>query len=128
VLFIWLTVAMAQAPAPRACESIANYQVLAAWVGEWTVTNAAGARAGASRVERSPDGCGLIEHWEGTSPAGQALPGTGLHAFDRQSQGWRHLWVDASGFTAALVGTATAGSAVYERASTQPGGSNAATA
>jgi hypothetical protein len=59
---------------------------------------------------------------EGTNPAGQALPGTGLHAFDRQSQGWRHLWVDASGFTAALVGTATAGSVVYERTSTQPGG------
>jgi hypothetical protein len=106
-----------QATAPSGCGDHAAYKVLAAWVGEWDVKNAAGQSAGASRVERSPDGCGLIEHWQG-----RGVPGTGLHAFNGSAQSWTHLWVDASGFTATLTGAVENGSVVYRRASTQPGG------
>ncbi len=78
----------------------ARYMALVAWVGEWDVRNAAGQQAGSSRVERSDDGCGLVEHWRG-----RGMPGTGLHAYNRTTRTWSHLWVDASGFTASLTGT-----------------------
>ena len=109
--------AQAQPAAPSACTSIADYQLLAAWVGEWDVKTAAGQPAGSSRIERSPDGCGLIEHWLGRQPDGGSQPGTGLHAFDRSGQFWRHLWIDASGFSAALVGKVEQGRVVYQRTS-----------
>lgn len=123
MLLLLTTLMLVQTPQPSAgCEAVSEYRLLAAWVGEWSVKNAAGANAGTSRVERSPDGCGLLEHWEGRNPAGQPVPGTGLHAFDRASQGWRHLWVDATGFTAVLTGKVESGHVVYERTSTQLGG------
>lgn len=109
------------APVASACASIGEYQLLSAWVGAWDVKTAAGQPAGSSQIERSPDGCGLIEHWLGRRPNGSAQPGTGLHAFDRASSLWRHLWVDASGFSAALVGKVESGRVVYERSSQIPG-------
>ena len=104
--------------APSGCADDVRYTLLVAWVGEWEVRNAAGQRAGSSRIERSEDGCGLVEHWRG---AGQ-MPGTGLHAYNRTTQTWSHLWVDASGFTASLTGTVENTSVVYRRSSQQPGG------
>ncbi len=114
ILFTFL-----QAPAaPAGCGGEARYATLAVWVGEWDVTNAAGQAAGSSRIERSPDGCGLIEHWRG----GRGMPGTGLHAFNRTTRQWTHLWVDASGFTATLTGTVENDAVVYRRSSSEAGG------
>src|SRR6187455_1279921 len=101
--------AQSPSPAASACTSIADYQLLTAWIGEWDVKTPAGQPAGSSRVERSPDGCGLVEHWLGRQPNGGSQPGTGLHAFDLAGQQWRHLWIDASGFSAALIGKVEAG-------------------
>ena len=110
--------------AQSACDALAGYQMLAAWVGEWTVTNPAGARAGSSRVERSPDGCGLIEHWEGVNPAGTACARDGPARLRSPAQSWRHLWVDATGFTAPLSGKSTAERSSYERRRRSPAGSS----
>jgi hypothetical protein len=123
MLVLLLTLGLTQGPvAPAACGEVAGYQALALWAGEWDVVNAAGQAAGSSKIERSPDGCGLIEHWRGRAPSGAVNPGTGLHAFNRASQGWTHLWVDATGFTATLTGRVDSGRIVYERTSQQPGG------
>lgn len=103
--------------APSGCADDARYVALVSWVGEWDVRNAAGQPAGSSRVERSPDGCGLVEHWRG-----RGMPGTGLHGYNRATRTWSHLWVDASGFTASLTGTVENTSVVYRRTSQQPGG------
>lgn len=105
-----------QSAAPAGCGAESRYETLAAWVGEWDVTNAKGQPAGTSRVERSPDGCGLLEHWRGRPI------GTGLHAFSRATQQWTHLWIDASGFTATLTGTVENGAVVYRRSTTEAGG------
>lgn len=105
-----------QSTAPSGCDGEARYRTLTAWVGEWDVTNAKGQPAGTSRVETSPDGCGLLEHWRGRPI------GTGLHAFNRTTQQWTHVWVDGSGFTATLTGTVEHDAVVYRRTSTQPGG------
>ncbi len=123
MLVLLLTLGLVQVPAaPPACDSVPEFRVLAEWVGSWDVVNAAGAGAGGSTVERSPDGCGLLEHWRGRSPSGGTNPGTGLHGFSRTSKGWTHLWVDASGFTATLTGRVDGSRVVYERTSLQAGG------
>lgn len=101
--------------APAGCDNDARYRALTVWVGEWDVTNAKGQQAGTSKIDRSPDGCGLVEHWGGRPI------GTGLHAFSRTTQQWTHLWVDASGFTATLTGTVENDAVVYRRASQQGG-------
>jgi hypothetical protein len=122
MLVLLLTLGLMQGPTAPGCSAIAEYRTLAAWAGEWDVVNAAGVNAGSSRVESSPDGCGLIEHWRGRAPSGSINPGTGLHAFNRSAQTWTHLWVDATGFTATLTGRVDNGRVVYERTSQQPGG------
>jgi hypothetical protein len=122
MLVLLLALGLIQGPAmPPGCDGAAEYRALAAWAGSWDVVNAAGVAAGSSTVERSPDGCGLIEHWRGRSPSGGSNPGTGLHAFNRTSQTWTHLWVDATGFTATLTGRVDAGRVVYERTSQADG-------
>jgi hypothetical protein len=123
MLALLLTLGLVQGPVtPAGCDGLAGYRVLAAWVGNWDVVNAAGAAAGSSTVERSPDGCGLLEHWRGRSPSGATNPGTGLHGFNQASKVWTHLWVDASGFTAILTGQVSDGRIVYERTSVVAGG------
>ena len=123
MLVLLLTLGLTQAlAATPGCNESAEYRVLAEWVGNWDVVNAAGAAAGTSTVEKSPDGCGLLEHWRGRSPAGGSNPGTGLHAFNRNARTWTHLWVDATGFTATLAGSVNAGRIVYERTSLQASG------
>jgi len=106
------------AQVPSGCADDARYMALVPWVGEWDVRNAAGQQAGSSRIERSEDGCGLVEHWRGRGP----MPGTGLHGYNRTTRTWSHLWVDASGFTASLTGTVEDTAVVYRRTSRQPGG------
>ena len=118
MLVLLLTWGLMQGPAaPAGCDGQAGYRTLAAWVGSWDVVNATGVAAGSSTVERSPDGCGLLEHWRGRSPSGGTNPGTGLHAFNPASKAWTHLWVDATGFTATLTGRVEDGRVVYERTS-----------
>ena len=115
VLILLFSIQTAQAPS--GCGDDARFMALVPWVGEWDVRNAAGQQAGSSRVERSEDGCGLVEHWRG-----RGMPGTGLHAYNRITRTWSHLWVDASGFTASLTGTVEDASVVYRRTAQQPGG------
>ena len=74
-------------------------------------------RRGSSGGERSENGCGLVEHWRG-----RGMPGNGLHAYNRTTRTWSHLWVDASGFTASLTGAVENASVVYRRTSEQPAG------
>ncbi len=107
VLILLLSAQPSQAPS--GCADDARYTVLVAWVGEWDVRNAAGQQAGSSRIERSEDGCGLVEHWRGRG----LMPGTGLHAYNRTTRTWSHLWVDASGFTASLTGVVEETTVVY---------------
>jgi hypothetical protein len=122
LIVVAAAVTATQQPASTGCAAVPEYQTLAAWSGDWDVKNPAGNAAGRSHVEPSPDGCGLIEKWQGLTPSGTGVVGTGLHAYDKTSKKWTHLWVDATGFTATLNGSVVDGRVVYERTTTQPGG------
>ena len=59
------------------------------WVGEWEVTTADGAVAGANRISREELGCTLIERWSGATGG----TGTSLNYFDPVSGNWVQHWV-----------------------------------
>jgi prolyl oligopeptidase len=80
------------------------------WVGEWTVTDAAGKAAGRSRVEKVLGGCALLERWTGTD----GFEGQAFHLFDRVSGRWQQRWVDSRGQMLELPGGFVDGTLRYE--------------
>jgi hypothetical protein len=79
----------AQAAPASPCRDAPNGTALDFWVGTWKVT-AAGAIDGHNRIERTLDGCALIENWEGTT-AGDV--GKSLFTYDARSHRWAQIWV-----------------------------------
>jgi tetratricopeptide (TPR) repeat protein len=63
------------------------------WVGDWDVLNKQGQRAGTSHVERSMDGCVIIENWHGT--LGDS--GMSLNTYNPGQKQWQQFWVSNSG-------------------------------
>jgi hypothetical protein len=59
------------------------------WIGRWEVTGAGGKIAGHSRIEPVSDGCGISEHWEGTSGS----RGVSYNAWDPSSGHWHQFWI-----------------------------------
>jgi hypothetical protein len=82
------------------------------WIGEWVVTDASGAAAGKSRVERILDGCVVQERW---SSAGGGFEGMSLNTFDSVNGRWTQYWVDNTGLTAVMTGPGGKGEVVYMR-------------
>jgi hypothetical protein len=72
------------------------------WVGEWDVFGGPqGDRLlGSSRIERSANGCWLVEHWRGAS----GNHGTSTNAWDVQHGVWRQFWVGGDGVVLRLEG------------------------
>jgi len=92
--------APAPPPAPPACVSEGHGQ-FDFWVGEWEVfSNANGNRVGDSRIERTNNGCAVIENW---LPANGAT-GTSLNSFDARSGTWHQKWVGSSPGAVEFVG------------------------
>lgn len=63
------------------------------WVGEWTVTNAAGQPAGSSSVQKILSDCVVFENWT-DSQGGQ---GKSLNSFNRALGRWQQFWTDQYG-------------------------------
>jgi hypothetical protein len=63
------------------------------WVGEWEVTVPGGGVAGTNRIEKTVDGCLLLENW--SSATGGS--GKSLNYRDPTSGRWRQLWIDSGG-------------------------------
>jgi hypothetical protein len=72
------------------------------WIGEWDVFGGPqGDRlVGTSRIERSENGCWLVEHWRGAS----GNHGTSINAWDAQHRAWRQFWVGGDGVVLRLEG------------------------
>lgn len=106
------TPATAAAAAPTAPCSTADYRAFDFWVGRWTVM---GGRKGDqlqghSHIDRSPDGCRIIEHWSGAS----GLNGMSLNAWDSQHRVWRQFWVGGDGLVLRLEGGLVNGAMVLQ--------------
>lgn len=78
--------------------SRSEYSQLDFWIGEWEVLGPDGEVIGSSVVQPILGGCAIREEWS----AG-GFGGIGYFAYDRPSDTWRQMWVDANG--AVLVNT-----------------------
>lgn len=72
------------------------------WLGDWDVHAGpeGGQRVGHNRIERSDNGCWLVEHWRGAS----GNHGTSTNAWDAQYRVWRQFWVGGDGVVLRLEG------------------------
>jgi hypothetical protein len=78
------------------------------WLGEWTVTNPAGKKAGESRIESIAAGSGLLENWTG---AGGGI-GKSLNCWNPAKKQWQQFWVGAGGSVLELGGGLVGGNMV----------------
>ena len=78
-----------------------EYKSFDFWVGRWKVTLADGSPAGTNHIERTQDGCLLLEHW---NSARKGFTGTSFTYYNRPLGLWEHLWVDNSGNVLKLQG------------------------
>ena len=72
------------------------------WLGQWQVYGGPDGttHVGDNRIERSDNGCWLVEHWRGAS----GIDGTSTNAWDAQHRVWRQFWVGADGVVLRLEG------------------------
>ena len=88
--------------APGAACNTAEYRQFDFWLGEWVVHGgpAGDQLQGTSRIERSDNGCWLVEHWH----SARGGDGTSLNAWDAQYKVWRQFWTGADGVVLRLEG------------------------
>lgn len=86
-------------PAPMQCAG-AEHRQFDFWLGEWDVHGAGDKPVGSSRIERSANGCWIVEHWHGAS----GNDGTSTNAWDAQHGVWRQFWVGGDGVVLRLEG------------------------
>jgi tetratricopeptide (TPR) repeat protein len=107
----------------RPCEYDANFRAFDFWIGEWDVQptgRARGPQGASSVIEKSLEGCLIIEHWEPGSPP----RGKSFNTFNRVTRQWEQFWVDASGRLTHYFGTFQPdGSLRYETKAAAPAGS-----
>ena len=75
------------------CEHSDLYSKLDFWLGEWEVYTPAGSKAGENRIEKSADGCLLLEDWKSV----RGGTGRSMTFFDPGREKWRQVWVDRGG-------------------------------
>ncbi|MCG6873202.1 MAG: hypothetical protein LJE84_13005 [Gammaproteobacteria bacterium] len=75
------------------CRSGAVWRQFDFWLGEWKVSTPDGRHAGDNRIEKSLEGCLLIENW--TSQSGSS--GKSVNYYDPALKKWVQVWIDAGG-------------------------------
>lgn len=98
-------------PAPPKCDT-AEFRQFDFWVGDWEVRadDADAALLGRNRIERSADGCRLLENW--TSARGGS--GQSLNGWDRRYRVWRQFWIGSDGVVLRLEGGLREGAMVMD--------------
>ncbi len=96
--------APAQTPgnAPAPCAA-AEHRQFDFWIGEWDVTNPAGAVAGKNRITQVLNGCVLLEEWAGAGGGS----GKSFNLYDARRKRWQQTWVDGNGGILELHGGLT---------------------
>ncbi len=82
------------------CEYDAESRKFDFWIGDWDVFGPGGQKAGTSHIERSLDGCLLIENWE------DRLGGTGksFNTYNAGTKKWQQFWVESDGAVTSYEG------------------------
>lgn len=80
--------ALRSAPASP-CAADSNYQRLAFWVGDWEITDSAGAHYATQRVRMVVDACAITAEWTGRV----GDKGLNMSAFDVKTGEWRQVYV-----------------------------------
>jgi hypothetical protein len=78
------------APTSQPCREQAMGRALDFWIGDWTVTNIDGSKAGTNRIERMLDGCAVTESWHGVDAGDD---GMSLFTYDARRHNWDQVWV-----------------------------------
>jgi hypothetical protein len=108
---LWLLTAPAVAGTAGPACSASEYRQFDFWVGDWTVTDSAGARTyGTNLVTREEDGCLVHEHWRGS----EGGTGQSLNFYDPANRQWMQVWVASRGTVLRLAGHLAGGSMVLE--------------
>ncbi|MGD8698849.1 MAG: hypothetical protein PVJ43_06140 [Gemmatimonadales bacterium] len=87
------------------------------WLGDWEVTDTAGAIVGSNRIARVASGCGLLENWRGAT----GTEGTSLNWYEPQNGQWHQVWV-GSGYYLCLTGGIEDGNMILSGDRQTPGG------
>jgi hypothetical protein len=69
------------------------YGALDFWVGEWVVYDRDQVRAGTDQVEKTPDGCAIVETWTGTL----GDTGRSLNFLNAGTGRWTQVWIGDTG-------------------------------
>ena len=82
--------ALAQGSEPESCTADARYSMLDFWLGDWDVY-AGNELVGTNRIEKTLDGCAVLEQWRG------AIGRRGMSLFYVDDAGtWKQVWVSES--------------------------------
>lgn len=84
------------------------YRALDFWIGDWNVTNPAGAVVGTSHVEGLIDGCAIYENWTGA----YGDTGKSFTSYDNVASRWDQHWVASTGGVTEYLGAVKDGAVV----------------
>jgi len=110
--------ARAQAPATPPCRSAPEYRQLDFWIGEWSVTTAAGQPAGESSIQQILGDCIVFENWKGAN----GFEGKSFNLFNRRTKKWEQVWVDVVGSIRKFAGELRDGKLHYVAEDVSPQG------
>lgn len=103
---------------PSSCSAPEHHQ-FDYWLGEWVVTDSAGATTyGTNSITSGEAGCLLHEHWRGR-PSGS---GQSFNFYDRSAGRWEQVWVASNGNVLHLTGQLQANTMVLEGETRTPQG------
>jgi len=81
------------------------YGALDFWIGEWVVYDRDQVRAGTDRVEKTADGCAVVENWAGTL----GDTGRSLNFLNAASGRWTQVWIGDTGGVVQQTGSVADG-------------------
>lgn len=86
------------------------------WIGEWSVYNLKGQKAGDSRITLILDSCVILEEWTSANKVKSfTYSGKSFNKYNLQTRQWQETWVDnAGGNTEYLEGSYTNGKMVFK--------------
>ncbi|MEZ4701085.1 MAG: hypothetical protein R2834_12185 [Rhodothermales bacterium] len=87
-------------PPPPCAAADDPYRAFDFWVGSWDVMLANGNKAGTNRIEKTENGCLLLENWT----AARGTTGKSMNYVDPTDGRWRQVWVDQGGSVIYLAG------------------------
>jgi hypothetical protein len=103
-----LAVVMLASPLAHATCEAPEHHRLDFWLGHWEVRNG-GVAVAESRIERSPEGCAIIEHYRER----RGYTGTSINFSDPFLNRWRQSWVDSRGGVGEFTGEPGEGSMAF---------------